>query len=818
MRPMLLIGRDIHPTSHPDPPPATHGQQQQVQHHNQLHDSFGHEHELEMLPPPPRRIRRFPKAVRYNVKMEYSQPPGWIRRTPEGKFVLSGDEDDDDDGGFLVPPYGSASPLYHIIGDNGRQQHFISNSKMCSPHDLRSGHSTHSFGCGEIPQAYSPRDPRFRTSSPGFVHLEGFRPLFVEELSSVIHPSSVERSFPTMISSKISPSMQYTPTGHVINSSSSLQPNIILQNSNFSQGYNQQQFRPIHRPIPRQRILSYHQEATPQYYPGIPSPYLRYETERYAPRGHIHIPQPHSLSNVYTNILPRRQLNHPVRSAVRIASAPLPSDMPHSTLPKSMPYESRISRLSPSNRSSSAQHFPHQRFSPGPQVPLKPFRGDLIVPNQDCNRCGTIGPRYPQFSPRTVPRLEDSNHLDRSLKELPMMNDPPRQSPRIFRHYNSPTLGNCDHCTPIGIHLTNDNRFPPPHIPPHVFHSHQRHRHLSPRTPHDHRHHHLMPRPFPRPLDVTSHRVLFSNTPPSFRTDQLIARVHPSPVGSNMTRGYHPMRHRRSPNGTLESGTTDSRPVEYTRDRLQGAIDRVRSTALSRGSLDQPFRNSAPELSNTAPDSIASASADCSSVAKHGGAIPTRGTGGGKCQGDSTVNPRTSYDTTSMTSWTSSGRGSKPSSVVHDELDPPTQSSSSGFGSRDTSHRHSTLSNIALESPQSEPTTLPCGSYMNPLEISVDENYEFDSISPLDPELLGKLRRGIGGSRRGSSGERGVSDSEIYAARSQPRPKRHRKYDNTEARCNALKQEFLRFRRRQQDLQQRRRGYYARNPQLESAC
>ncbi|KAG1679580.1 Protein turtle [Nymphon striatum] len=764
LRPMLLIQPSVlteHNSSHRPTEMFSN------QHPHQLHESFGHEQELEMLP---RRWRRFPKAVRYNVQMEYSQPPGWIRRTPEGKFVLNGaGDDDEDDGGFLTGPHVSVSPLYQVLNDS-RQNLYVNSAilngdssqsitiKNHSPRIFHlSGNSSQSFGRGEIPICYSPRDPRYRTSSPGFIQLEGFRPLFSEDLSSVMHPSSVERSFPSMISRKITPSIHHTPTGYSHSASPSFHqelPSLQVIHENLHR--RGQQFRPIHCPIPQQRRLQYHlheqDSNTNHIYPKTPSPYLRkYEHTSRTPQNHIHIPQPHQFSynHFNTGYYPKKSptcendihihIDHryPLRNNTRVASAPLPSEMIQRSAPKiSHPRTiSRLDRTSPSSRPMSAQYYTshrppvqYHRSSPGPQI--------LLSTSKKRNQ------------------VQDKNGMQ-------------------FR------LG-----------------------PPTYFHPTVQARLASP-----------------------------------IMNDRLVARIPPSSAKHQMRRNYRHTDPKQSPCGTLESTTTDSLPVEYTRDRLQGAIERVRSTALSRGSMDQPFRGSAPELSNTttAADNTTyrSESPVSQTVAKHGGAVPTRRVKG---DGNSAVN----YDVCSFSSESSSGRGSKPASIIHshrnslqEELEfSQAPSGSSGFGSRETSNLQSTLStgsstfikprhssicaNVSLESPQSEPSMLPHNSLLNPLNISVDENYEFDSVSHLDSELLDKLKHY--GSRRGSSssGERGVSDSELYTSRGYPKPKRRGKYDNTEARCNALKQEFLRFRQKQEEKHQHKcyEGY----PEMESAC
>ncbi|KAJ8895882.1 hypothetical protein PR048_001222 [Dryococelus australis] len=96
------------------------------------------------------------------------------------------------------------------------------------------------------------------------------------------------------------------------------------------------------------------------------------------------------------------------------------------------------------------------------------------------------------------------------------------------------------------------------------------------------------------------------------------------------------------------------------------------------------------------------------------------------------------------------------------------------------------------------PPSPPHSEPIKPLDISVDGHYEFDPIFPLTP--LGR-----------HPDDRGISDSEVYSTSPFPtRTKRPSKYDNIEARVQAMKEEFHEFRKRQA---KRRRS-----EELESAC
>lgn len=133
-----------------------------------------------------------------------------------------------------------------------------------------------------------------------------------------------------------------------------------------------------------------------------------------------------------------------------------------------------------------------------------------------------------------------------------------------------------------------------------------------------------------------------------------------------------------------------------------------------------------------------------------------------------------------------------------------------------------------IESPHSEPIFPSYAPPMEPLDVSVDENYEFDSISPLEAELIEKLRREqqrwrqwqqqqrqyqIQAQSQTQSRHAPFSDSEVYV--SVPSKRRS---DDADARCAALKEEFFRFRRRQQYLQQEQQEDQSSSDEFESAC
>lgn len=310
-----------------------------------------------------------------------------------------------------------------------------------------------------------------------------------------------------------------------------------------------------------------------------------------------------------------------------------------------------------------------------------------------------------------------------------------------------------------------------------------------------------------------------------------------------------------------EKESTDSRSGEkemtYTRNHLLGAMERARNIALNRGG---PLRRSAPELGYTSQKLVCVSPPYpynhkdpylISSSAIHQSSNPDKALSEDILSGlerEITIASRSRSSITSGSSGRgSSAQGSKAASVTQScgdslqgELDfavvNPAIISTNSYVSRSHLHPESVLSSrhspgssvipvietfhqipyLTGDSSHSEPSYPSPG----PLDISVDENYEFDSVSHMDSELLDRLqqysnfparsRPALGSNNSsGGSGERGLSDSELYPSL-YPRPKKPSKYDNTEARCAALKEEFLRFRQRQQERRK--------SEELESEC
>lgn len=164
------------------------------------------------------RRRRSYRPARYSVEAEFMQPPGWISRTPEGKFVL-----EDTRRLHPSPIYFQARPpsayppspvvesgVYRIGGDRTDRprptpilrREFHSPTRMDHLHRMP-------------PSMAAPagrRDVGLRSSSPGPGLLLSPALTHFSDVSSVRQPGSAERSFPTTIATAASHSQANTPS------------------------------------------------------------------------------------------------------------------------------------------------------------------------------------------------------------------------------------------------------------------------------------------------------------------------------------------------------------------------------------------------------------------------------------------------------------------------------------------------------------------------------------------------------------------------------------------------------------------------------
>ncbi|XP_076321273.1 protein turtle homolog B-like isoform X2 [Tachypleus tridentatus] len=655
-----------------------------------------------------RRGRRIPKSVQYRVELEYSRPLGWISRTPEGKFVLhdnGSEERAPRDARLLSPSRSQVSLCSDASGRSSLFHHSVhpyirvpsAGSRGFSPRSQVS----FSLASQPIPTVYSPRDPRFRTSSPG---LTAAGPFLIEDLSSVRHPSSAEKSFPSTVSSYFAGwSPNLTPS-YELPSLRPLQKHVIRGPS--------AQFRPIQRPIQAQAKV------------------------------------------------------HPL---VR------------DTAPQTVKRPSGITLLM------------------RPPLRQEPEYGTW----KDGRHIHMIGPRPFAPPPTYHPR--------------PIYWRAPHQGPRWYMEDSFSSAGM--NMKTVGQSYLRDQSIPVP----------QRKTNRS---------------------ESYYNRPMFNSCPP--RSDRIIARVNPSPSKVKV-KPFVQVRNsipKQSDEQHDSSDTSSSdRPMTYTRERLLGAVERVRKGALHRGEpfqvgasefyvgFQEPVTRSPPttpsgeEDTQIAPFSLCYTEQMPLSFSQNEGRLPLLP--------EETVHPGPGlpHSRTSITSG-SSGRGSKAASVSHShgdslqgELDLGVinrSSSSSGFASRNvsavqssTSPGHSSGSSgpppgIIAAAPKGSSTLgdLRGPTISQPLDASVDENYEFDTVLPLESEVLSRIRTFSGSNHTylpsmPDNSERGLSDSEIHH-KSYLRPKKPNTYDNTEARCAALKKEFLRFRQKQKGRRT--------SDELESVC
>ncbi|XP_023238689.1 protein turtle-like isoform X2 [Centruroides sculpturatus] len=250
-------------------------------------------------------------------------------------------------------------------------------------------------------------------------------------------------------------------------------------------------------------------------------------------------------------------------------------------------------------------------------------------------------------------------------------------------------------------------------------------------------------------------------------------------------------------------------PMTYTRERLLGAVERVRRGVIHRN--DQQF--TLPKMA--LPKPISSVQTGIRPTTHS----PSRIQPGHNIERPNAM-PRCRISVTSSSSGQgSSVQDSKPTSLSHShshqdslqgEFDISAMNHSncsSGFASRNVSNINTSLSqryptavphfghpssdfiSTALDSPHSEPSMSHHGAAFEFKPHHTEkEPGKLQTYRQTLPSFLSQSARS----------DRGFSDSEIDT-NFYPQPKRLSKYDNTEARCAALKEEFMKFRQRQKE-------------------
>ncbi|GAB6028107.1 hypothetical protein CHUAL_002327 [Chamberlinius hualienensis] len=328
--------------------------------------------------------RRFPKSAKYQVHMEYSQPAGYISRSPDGRFQLYDHQGVDELYGdeelsevaitnTRANPSGQQqwSP-YHQSYYTNQQQHpkpWATAPNQQQPH-LSSSLFNSSKAWERTPDIhtiYSPKDPKFRTSSPGPLAHYRARNFPVEDISSVLLPSSVERSFPAgTISSNsqhhFSPSFSSVDSNNIFSPSCELPSLRILhgQLPNIQEEEDQRyktpqvvnhtnnvvddnyDHPPIRRPIPVAWYPIYQRSVTDEQIQDIeeqPPPRPPRYTQREPPPRPIEPPPP--VPDIKQRQMPRRQLDAYMRIQAQDEESPLATSSP----PR---HDRRIARVPPS--------------------------------------------------------------------------------------------------------------------------------------------------------------------------------------------------------------------------------------------------------------------------------------------------------------------------------------------------------------------------------------------------------------------------------------------------------------------------------------
>lgn len=273
----------------------------------------------------------------------------------------------------------------------------------------------------------------------------------------------------------------------------------------------------------------------------------------------------------------------------------------------------------------------------------------------------------------------------------------------------------------------------------------------------------------------------------------------------------------RSPRNDFSFG-----PSQYTRDQLQGVVDKIRKGPRARRSKSA---GRLPSQETNFPYSYSP------QVVPNLSLSPTIGSG----YDQYVEHPRQRYsheiapykgERGSRSSVNSSGRGSlgrhryptDPRSYALEDLTP--DSNSSGRGSRNTSQAtgsshqsripRNSLSSYA--SPQEHDLSQDSSPFLDATgslhkDTSADDNYEFDSLQALEADLINTLRSYPLAKQSEDlkmAIESGLNTSEFYDSL-YPKPSVESQYDNSEARFEKLRQEFQQFRRKQQEIFQQTR-------------
>ncbi|VDI21642.1 Hypothetical predicted protein [Mytilus galloprovincialis] len=255
--------------------------------------------------------------------------------------------------------------------------------------------------------------------------------------------------------------------------------------------------------------------------------------------------------------------------------------------------------------------------------------------------------------------------------------------------------------------------------------------------------------------------------------------------------GYNPPKQvaRVQPNNTS--------PKTYTRDHLQGTVDKLRRGPRHRKSRSAS-RNSAPEFDRSDGYPVGRRGHASDSEAGRGRDFDRHGRPYSYDSDPSSYIPRGSLR----------GRYFPDSRSFRD--DPTPDSLSSGIGSKNTSQAtgstsgsrvpRPSLSYSSLLSPQDNDFSQDSPFHDQSLhrDTSADENYEFDTP---DLDTILAYPASSGGDELLSAIESGLSTSDFYYDL-YPKPSKQSKYENSEQRFEKLRQEYHQFQRQQHEMSQ----------------
>ena len=260
-----------------------------------------------------------------------------------------------------------------------------------------------------------------------------------------------------------------------------------------------------------------------------------------------------------------------------------------------------------------------------------------------------------------------------------------------------------------------------------------------------------------------------------------------------------------------DSNSSDSsgRPLNYTRDRLLGAVDRVRKGPRTSRKSSGP-RGSGSELDNISESPVQPGFYSTSPHDERPSLKvldrPSRDSAIDSSGGMPGMDSRGSMSSSGLGSdarFRNPGLDSRSYDLTPDSV-------SSGIGSRNTSSQltgsslHSRPSRMGSH-PTPQELSLDSGHRAVPpvrKDISGDENYEFDSVTAAESDLLEALRNysevNNGNDDLLDALQDGLNSSgflqDLY-----PKPRRQSRYSDSEQRFEKLRGEFQQYRQKQQE-------------------